>query len=105
MNNPIIYMKTTLNELIELITGNKVSIFQIIFIVTCFYMIGYIIVNNIDCLNNIDLFDNIEGFNNIIPGEYPKTFNVEKPKICKKKELCRPIYNCRRVGFYCSAIN
>lgn len=50
-------------------------------------------------------FNNKEHFINFNPGKYPLSFNIEDPTICKKKELCRPIYNCRRIGYFCSAIN
>tara|TARA_B000000557_G_C20603686_1_gene370774 strand:- start:362 stop:532 length:171 start_codon:yes stop_codon:yes gene_type:complete len=51
------------------------------------------------------LLADYEGFNNMAYGEYPSSFNINKHKVLKNKNICRPIYNCRRVGFYCSAIN
>lgn len=55
-----------------------------------------------------------EGMTNLTPADYPSELN--KSIINAKKELelikqaqqennCRPVMNCRRVGYYCSAIN
>lgn len=49
-----------------------------------------------------------EGFKNKNPAVFPSTLNknimVDTGEIQKSKR-CRPVINCRRVGYFCSLIN
>ena len=49
-----------------------------------------------------------EGFKNKNPSVFPSTLNknimVDTGEIQKSKR-CRPVINCRRVGYFCSLIN
>ena len=72
---------------------NNLNILKFMVFIILFYMTSYV------------LLADYEGFNNMAYGEYPSSFNINKHKVLKNKNICRPIYNCRRVGFYCSAIN
>ena len=112
-------MKKVFNK--SLSTGSIIMFITKYFLVMLgVFLILYILVhkkeNNKQVYNNKAYKDDKdkEGMTNLTPADYPSELN--KSIINAKKELeiikqverennCRPVINCRRVGYYCSSIN
>ena len=75
---------------------NIYKIMNIILVIIGFFGISYLMTNR------------LEGFRNKNPAIFPSKLNknimVDTGEIQKSKR-CRPVINCRRVGYFCSLIN
>lgn len=112
----------TLNRSMPKIFNKSLSTGFIIIFITKYFLIMlgifsilYILVNKNETHKEVNARKkdvNKEGLTNLTPADYSSELN--KSIINDKKELsiikqnrknnnCRPIMNCRRVGYYCSA--